>query len=128
MENGCARIPYAPSIQPVQVVNLPTGPSLFRWRAYLILHLLVVAATSAMTIAEGANDDHRNNVHDAIIPWGIAMTPIAVFGILMAYAPPVVIVVLLVKSTRHGLRFVLAAGAEVILMLAHFYALLPLVQ
>ncbi len=123
-----AHNPYAPSMQPVQIVDVPAAPSLIRWRVYLFLHLLVVAATAAMTIAERANYYHHNTLHNAIIPWGQWVSPIAVIGFPLALVAPFIVVALLVKAGRFGARYAAAAGMETMLMLAHYFTLLPTVQ
>jgi hypothetical protein len=63
-----------------------------------------------------------------INPWGRFYEAFALAGMPLAYASPVVIVVLLMRAGKFGPRYAAPAHIEAILMAAHFYALLPTVQ
>jgi hypothetical protein len=67
-------------------------------------------------------------LHELIIPWGRFLGALALLGVPLAYASPVVTVLLLVRAGKSGPKYAVAAFVEAILMAAHFYALLPAVQ
>jgi hypothetical protein len=101
---------------------------LFAWRCYLTFHLFVVVATAVAMTASRADYIDRGTWRDAAIELGPFLFPLAVIGFPLAYAAPIVIVVLLVQAGTRGSHYAVAALMEFALMPVHFYALLPAVQ
>jgi len=78
--------------------------------------------------AETATHTHRGTWRDVVIPWGDLAYPLAIVGIPLAYVSPVIIVILLVLAMKRGQAYLVLATIETMLMLVHFFAILPSVQ
>jgi hypothetical protein len=94
----------------------------------LTIHLLFVVAMAVVTTSGHANYFDRGTWRDVAIPLAPVLYPVALFGFPMMYVSPVIIVILLGQARSRGSRYAVAALVEFLLMLAHFYAVLPAIQ
>jgi len=103
-------------------------PSLFRWRMYLYLHLLAVAALCVVVAASYADYYQNETWHDMASIAGRVFMPVAIVAIPTAYMSPFIVAMLFYRGFASDKRFFLAALAEVAIAFANWYALLPAIQ
>ena len=105
------------------------SPSYWRWRIYLLFHLGTVVLMAALMQLVNALRGADGLRPEAMRELGNA---VAAFGLLLllhnGYASPILVILLFLMAWYRDTRYAIAGLVELLLALATFFILMPLVQ